>query len=71
MNKVAKRKQNDKTTFLLPKKNFWIGVGSVLNIFGVYFTYNYSKTTEQADKKAITCDWTMVGNDFKKVLNIR
>ena len=62
-------KRIDKTTFLLPKNNFWIGLGTVLNLFGLYFIYNYSETSEEADKQAMMCDWVMGGNDFKKVLN--
>ena len=62
-------KRIDKTTFLLPKNNFWIGLGTVLNLFGLYFIYNYSETSEEADTQAMICDWVMVGNDFKKVLN--
>ncbi|MEN5132364.1 hypothetical protein [Elizabethkingia anophelis] len=57
-----------KTTFLLPKNNFLIGIGSILNIFGVFFSYNYSKSPEEADKRAITCDWKMVGKDFENAL---
>lgn len=62
-------KRIDKTIFLLPKKNFWIGLGTVLNLFGLYFAYNHSKTFEEADEQAIMCDWAIVGNDFKKALN--
>lgn len=62
------KNQKFKTTFLLPKNSFLIGMGSILNIFGVYFTYNYSKTEQEADNKAITCDWNMVGMDFKNAL---
>lgn len=55
-----------KTTFLLPKNNFWVGFGSVLNIAGSYFDYNYSNSGADADKKALFSDWFMVGEDFKK-----
>ncbi|MRI63687.1 hypothetical protein EDM00_06750 [Ornithobacterium rhinotracheale] len=57
-----------KTTFLLPKKNFLVGMGSIINIFGSYFSYNYSKTPNEVDQKAISCDWKMVGLDFKNSL---
>ena len=55
-----------RTTFLLPKNNFWVGFGSVLNIAGSYFDYNYSNSDVDADKKALFSDWFMVGEDFKK-----
>ena len=40
---MKKRKTIFKTDFLLPKNNFFVGLGSVLNIAGSYFDYNYSK----------------------------
>lgn len=55
-----------RTTFLLPKNDFWIGFGSVLNIAGNYFDYNYSNSDNDADRKALFSDWFMVGNDFNK-----
>ncbi len=54
-----------KTDFLLPKNNFWVGFGSILNLSGSYFSYNTSKTPEQADLKSLFSDWLNVGNDFK------
>lgn len=54
-----------KTDFLLPKNNFLVGLGSVLNINGLYFDYNYSKTAQEADNKAIFSDWKNVGEDIK------
>lgn len=54
-----------KTDFLLPKNNFLVGLGSILNIAGSYFDYNTSKTSEEADLKALISDWLNVGNDLK------
>ena len=34
-----------------------------------YFTYNYSKSAQEADMNAIASDWTMVGEDFKTIMN--
>lgn len=63
---LAMRKKNKyKTDFLLPKNNFLIGLGSVLNISGSYFEYNCSESEEEADKKALFSDWYNVGNDLK------
>jgi hypothetical protein len=53
------------TSRLFPKNSFFIGVGSVLNLFGNYFTYNYSKTEEEADTKAIESDWGVIGCDLQ------
>lgn len=54
-----------RTDFLLPKNDFWIGMGSVLNIRGSYFDYNTSKTELEADRKALMHDWGMVGDDIE------
>ncbi|MDO6738311.1 hypothetical protein [Wenyingzhuangia sp. 2_MG-2023] len=53
-----------KTDFLLPKNNFLVGFGSVLNIAGSYFEYNSSKTGNEADLKALFSDWLNVGEDL-------
>ncbi|CAM1346821.1 hypothetical protein [Tenacibaculum insulae] len=58
-------KVHRRTTRLLPKNNFMVGLGSVLNIAGSYFDYNYSKSDAEADRKALNSDWMSVGEDFK------
>ncbi|WP_026776561.1 hypothetical protein [Polaribacter sp. Hel_I_88] len=62
------KKRNIKygTNHLLPKNNFWVGMGSILNLAGSYFDYNYSKTEKEADFKAIMSDWENIGDDIKK-----
>ncbi len=56
------------TDFLLQKNNFLIGFGSVLNLAGSYFDYNYSKSALEADKKALMSDWINIGSDISKAL---
>lgn len=66
-----KKKQKNlrkKPEYLLPRNSFIIGLGSVLNIFGAYFHLDYSSSPKNIDEKAITSDWNMVGDDFRKVL---
>lgn len=53
------------TTYLLPQNNFWVGIGSVLNIAGSYFNYSYSETELEADRFATLSDWKNVGEDLK------
>lgn len=62
---MKKQKKGYKTDFLSPKNNFIVGLGSVLNIAGSYFDYNYSKSVAEVDRKALISDWMNVGNDFK------
>ncbi|EIJ38523.1 hypothetical protein JoomaDRAFT_1508 [Galbibacter orientalis DSM 19592] len=55
-----------RTDYLLPKNNFLVGMGSILNIAGSYFEYNYSKSDNEADLKSLTSDWDNVGQDIRK-----
>lgn len=63
---MKKRNIKYRTDYLLPKNNFWVGMGSILNLAGSYFDYNYSKTGKEADFKAIMSDWENVGDDIRK-----
>lgn len=58
-----------KTNQLFPRTGFIKGMGSVLNISGKYFEFNYSKSATEADAKAIASDWGMVGQDLQYVLD--
>lgn len=62
---MKKRNIRYKTDYLLPKNNFWVGMGSILNLAGSYFEYNYSKSESEADLKALTSDWENVGEDIR------
>ena len=62
---MKKRKLKYKTDFLLPKNNFLVGMGTVLNLAGSYFEYNYSKSDSEADLKALSSDWDNVGEDIR------
>jgi len=57
-----------KTGFLYTKHSAMIGAGSIFNISGNYFDFNYSKTLQEADNKAIENDWGMIGEDLKKAI---
>ena len=66
-----------RTDFLFPKSSLLIGFGSIFNISGKYYKFNGSKTSMEADYKAIQSDWGIVGQDIneaikelKKELNI-
>jgi len=63
---MKKRNIKYRTSHLLPKNNFWVGMGSVLNLAGSYFDYNYSKTEKEADFRAIMSDWENIGDDIRK-----
>ena len=52
-----------RTGFLFNATNSLVGMGSVLNIAGNYFSFNGSRTGEEADRKAIENDWGVNGQD--------
>ena len=66
---MNKRNIKNRTSFLLQKNDFVVGIGSVLNISGSYFEYNYSKSDKEADYKAIYSDWYNVGIDIRNSNN--
>ncbi len=65
---MNKRKKY-RSDFLFSTPSFLIGFGSVLNIAGNYYSFNYSSTGNGADYKAIKSDWGVIGSDIEKVSN--
>ncbi|MEZ5006960.1 MAG: hypothetical protein R2753_02280 [Chitinophagales bacterium] len=57
------------TDYLFSKSSFLDGLGSIFNISGNYYNFNYSKTEEEADSKAIKNDWGVVGDDIREAQN--
>lgn len=64
-----KRMKKVQTDFLFSTPSFLIGLGSVLNISGNYFEFNESSSDQEADKRALSCDFKMIGQDLKDSLN--
>lgn len=62
---MKKFKKKYSTDYLLPKNSFIVGMGSVLNLRGSYFDYNYSNSEAEADFKAMSSDWSNVGDDLR------
>jgi hypothetical protein len=55
------------TDFLYSDPSFLQGMGTILNLGGNYYTFNYSDTPQEADSKALASDWGMIGKDLKDV----
>lgn len=53
---------------LLSDRGLVVGMGSVFNIGGKYFDYSYSKSSENADFRAIKRDWEIVGKNLSESL---
>jgi len=58
------RKVRFRTLHLAPSPSFLVGAGSVLNIAGNYFEFNYSSSAREADSKALLSDWGVIGQDI-------
>lgn len=57
--------QIPRTDFLFSTTGFLIGVGSVINMAGCYYAFNGSRTGQEADERALACDWAMVAEDLR------
>ncbi|ASW74698.1 hypothetical protein IQ37_15195 [Chryseobacterium piperi] len=65
MKKVRFNNRKVKTSYLLPRRNFIVGMGSIFNLRGSYFDYDTSVTEKIADRRAIENDWEMIGQDLR------
>jgi hypothetical protein len=57
-------RKNYHTDFLFVTPSFFQGMGTVFNIGGKFFEYNYSDSGLEADERAIESDWGVVGLDI-------
>ncbi len=55
-----------RSDFLFTRPSFIVGAGSVLNIAGRYYPFNYSESAWEADLKAIESDWGIAGEDIQR-----
>ena len=59
------KKAKYKTNILFERASFLKGMGSVFNISGNYYEFDYSESALIADAKAIKSDWDVIGQDIK------
>ncbi|HOC93882.1 MAG TPA: hypothetical protein PKH33_16160 [bacterium] len=57
-----------KTDYLYAKPSFLGGMARVLDLGGTLKEYNSSSSSEEADARAISSDWKMVGKDIKAAM---
>ena len=53
-----------RTDFLFAQPSWISGIARVLDLFGVFDSYNESRTTAEADSRAMYADWRIVGQDL-------
>jgi hypothetical protein len=54
-----------RTDFLYARPSFWSGIGRVLDLWGKFDDYNTSQTPDEADMRALYCDWRVVGQGIR------
>ena len=54
-----------RTDFLFATPSFLSGMARVLDLFGVFDSYNESRSVREADARALYSDWSMVAHDLK------
>ena len=57
-----------RSDFLFSTPTFLSGAGTVINIAGNFYEFNGSPTGIIADEIAIGCDFGMIGQDIKDVV---
>jgi hypothetical protein len=57
------------TDFLFTNASFVGGMGSVVNLAGNYFIYNFSPNGTMADIRAMNADFAVVGKDIRVALD--
>ena len=63
MTRIIRNKQY-RSDYLFVTPSFLMGIGSIFNIGGNYFPFNYSESGREADLKAIESDWGVIGQDI-------
>lgn len=62
------KKRFYRTDFLFPRASFWLGVGSIFSLFGSFYTFNSSRTEQEADRTAIESDFGTIGRDLCNIM---
>lgn len=53
-----------RTDFLFARPSFLSGFARILDVFGLFDSYNSSRTGKEADARALYSDWSMTGKDI-------
>lgn len=57
------------TDFLFSTPSYLEGAASAFNLAGGFYDYNRSETENDADCKAITNDFNIIGSDLRDAIN--
>lgn len=53
------------TDFLLARPSFLSGIARLFDLWGKYDEYNTSRSTDEADMRALYSDWRITGQDLR------
>ena len=59
------KKKAYKSDYIFVTPSFLMGMGSVLNIAGNYFSFAQASSPAEADYRAIESDWGVIGLDIQ------
>lgn len=65
---MKRRIRFHRSDFLFSTPKLIIGVGSVFNVAGNYYSFNESESSKEADLKALRNDWGVVGSDLENAM---
>lgn len=66
---ILNRKPRSFSDYLYARPSFLSGIARLFDFWGLYDSYNSSRTREIADSKALYSDWRTVGRDVKRSMN--
>ena len=59
-----------RSDFLFAQPSFVSGVARLLDWYGLYDAYSTSCTGREADYKALSSDWQMIGQDIRDAMAV-
>jgi len=54
--------------FLFASPSLMSGIARTFDLFGIFDSYNSSRTGEMADARALYSDWSAVGDDLRNAM---
>ena len=63
------RNRRSFSDYLYVRPSFFSGIARLFDFWGLYDSYNYSRTRRMADAKALYSDWRTVGCDIRRSMN--
>lgn len=54
--------------FLFAQPSVLSGIARLLDLWGTFDVYNVSRTAQEADARALRCDWAVVGHDLSHAM---